>query len=273
MKFLLIYISPNNTTKKTTELLGDIIRKNGNSVDIIDLGKEEHRNNQDSIIKMLNSYDVVGFGAPIYHMDILKPIKDLMIKISERLICYRFKAFIYLNYAGITSGKAFQNGSEILKRANISILGGLKLYAPHFHHDEKFPTDKTLEIVEEFYRKIEAKKFKTIEWLKVKKVFKPHKWIINLIYPFVHNISKKRELPITINISQCKGCKKCLKECPVGAIDEKINIDTDKCLHCYHCVITCPLKVISSPIEKIDKMISMNKKIIGTENPRDKIFI
>ncbi|WP_279230399.1 4Fe-4S binding protein [Thermohalobacter berrensis] len=65
-----------------------------------------------------------------------------------------------------------------------------------------------------------------------------------------------------MNTEECKKCRKCINECPVGAIsiDDSIGIDFNKCIHCYHCVSTCPFKAVESPIEKLDEMISINKK-------------
>ncbi|HEY8344876.1 MAG TPA: NADH-quinone oxidoreductase subunit NuoF [Bacillota bacterium] len=52
----------------------------------------------------------------------------------------------------------------------------------------------------------------------------------------------------SIDPEKCKGCSKCSKVCPVGAISGEIKkpfvIDTDKCIKCGACVSTCPFKAI-----------------------------
>jgi NADH-quinone oxidoreductase subunit F len=54
---------------------------------------------------------------------------------------------------------------------------------------------------------------------------------------------------IQIDPTSCKGCSKCSKSCPVGAISGKIKepftIDQTKCIKCEACISTCPFHAIS----------------------------
>jgi len=53
---------------------------------------------------------------------------------------------------------------------------------------------------------------------------------------------------ITIDPNKCKGCSKCAKTCPVGAISGKIKepyvIDKNKCIKCGACIEACTFKAI-----------------------------
>jgi NADH-quinone oxidoreductase subunit F len=53
---------------------------------------------------------------------------------------------------------------------------------------------------------------------------------------------------ITIKASLCKGCSKCSRVCPVGAIKGKIKepftIDTGVCIKCGACLDSCPFSAI-----------------------------
>ena len=52
-----------------------------------------------------------------------------------------------------------------------------------------------------------------------------------------------------IDPDKCKGCTKCARNCPVGAISGSVKnphtIDTSKCVKCGACVAACPFGAIS----------------------------
>ena len=53
---------------------------------------------------------------------------------------------------------------------------------------------------------------------------------------------------ITIDPEKCKGCTKCARTCPVGAIEGTVKnphkIDQTKCIKCEACLNSCPFKAI-----------------------------
>jgi len=58
----------------------------------------------------------------------------------------------------------------------------------------------------------------------------------------------KKLKKISIDPALCKGCSKCSKVCPVGAISGKVKtpfvIDQDKCIKCEACLNSCPFHAI-----------------------------
>ena len=61
-----------------------------------------------------------------------------------------------------------------------------------------------------------------------------------------HNCAAMRQY--VINPEKCKGCSKCARNCPVGAISGQIKspytIDSSKCIKCGACISACPFGAI-----------------------------
>ena len=73
--------------------------------------------------------------------------------------------------------------------------------------------------------------------------------------------------------AKCKNCYKCLRECPVKAIDVKdlqAKIIDDRCILCGKCTIVCPqnAKFVHSDVEVIEQMLAdPDIKVIASVAP------
>ena len=276
MTIALIFVSANETTEKVTEFLNQQFEENGHVVKSINLGRAPYRGNPEEVVKKIDQYDVIGLGSPVYHMDMLDPMLQFLKVLKRHGVNNSAKAFIYLTYSGITTGKAFINTVKTLNNAKIDVIGGMKIKAPHFHHKEDvLDIEKCKQFTKRFCDRLEQKHFDKIPFQRARSLFSPEKKRVNILFPLVHVVGKLRELPINIDESKCKKCRKCERECPAGAIklNDTATIDFSKCLHCYHCVNACPFHAIESPIHKIDQMIKINKRIVGMENPSNNIYV
>ncbi|MBP1909882.1 4Fe-4S binding protein [Methanolobus bombayensis] len=66
-----------------------------------------------------------------------------------------------------------------------------------------------------------------------------------------------------VNKKKCVSCKKCVKKCPVDAIDMvkgKALIKEDKCINCGKCIKICPVKAILKDKEIVKSGIASNIK-------------
>ena len=83
-----------------------------------------------------------------------------------------------------------------------------------------------------------------------------------------YNAHQKRPI---IQSKECKGCKICVNDCPMKAINIKIgqlgeyaDIDYSKCINCFKCANNCPYQIIKTKTPKkyrhIDKMMKKINK-------------
>ena len=71
---------------------------------------------------------------------------------------------------------------------------------------------------------------------------------------------------------QCKDCYKCLRECPVKAIDVKdhhAKIIEDHCILCGHCTQVCPqnAKIVHSEISNVRDLLASGARVAASIAP------
>jgi ferredoxin len=277
VKVVLVYISPNKTTQKISVELSRCFEKDGHDVVEFNIGKSGYHDYGKIDMDVFKDADLLGIGFPVYHMSVFEPMwefmKLILPGISERSC--RIKAFIYMTYAGITSGKALLNMARLLKMNGLALAGALKIKAPHFWHIESYPDENAREMIGRFYDSMRDEGYEAIQWSRVKALLSYQKLRVKLLNPFAPAISKRRAQPISIFNDKCIKCKKCVNECPVNAI--RMNgypeRTPDKCVYCYHCVSICPRNAVGCDIGKVKEIVEFNKKVVGLEQPQDEIFI
>jgi ferredoxin/flavodoxin len=275
MKILLIFCSPNGTTRTTANLLKNAFLLYGHEVKTLDIGRSPWRKNHVDILQEIRQADVVGFGSPAYHMDFFQPMLDLFKLMAAQTGSFPIRAFFFLPFGGITTGKAFLLAARQFRCMQIPVIGAIKIQAPHFHHKQPFPAPETEHHVNNFVSELENKKYAPIPWQVIEQLFKPFTPKVHVIRPLIHWVGKLRELPIVIDADLCTRCGKCIRECPAGAIHKNghVQIEASLCLHCYHCVAACPKQAIDCPVEKLDAMMQRNIQIIGQEIPANQIYV
>lgn len=71
---------------------------------------------------------------------------------------------------------------------------------------------------------------------------------------------------IYTELTQCQDCYKCLRECPVKAIqivENHARVMAERCIHCGHCVEVCPRKAkkVRSDLEKAKVLMRLRPKV------------
>lgn len=72
--------------------------------------------------------------------------------------------------------------------------------------------------------------------------------------------------------AKCKDCYKCLRECPVKAIeviDHQAKIIKERCVLCGTCTIVCPqnAKIVHSELDEIYQLLQSGEKVIASVAP------
>lgn len=277
MKIVLVYMSPNTTTRMISRELSARFQADGHEVAELDLGKGRNRDFESVDLSIFRGADIVGIGSPVYHMKALAPLTRFLERALPEIKSRNngLKAFIYLTYGGITSGKAFLNTANLLRQHDIGIAGGLKVRAPHFWHLDGYPDTHASKTVEAFCKAMAESDFRAIGWDRLSKRFSNQKPVVRLLYPFTGLIANVRKMPVEFDPGKCIKCKKCANECPVGAIglDGSPFRNMEKCICCYHCTVVCPKDAVIFDADRIKKMLALNKKIVGMEQPESEVIV
>ncbi len=72
--------------------------------------------------------------------------------------------------------------------------------------------------------------------------------------------------------AKCKDCYKCLRECPVKAIevkDHQARIIESRCILCGHCTLICPqnAKIVHSSLNEIKQILNSGAKVVASVAP------
>lgn len=72
--------------------------------------------------------------------------------------------------------------------------------------------------------------------------------------------------------ARCRDCYKCLRECPVKAIEVKehqAKIIEDRCILCGRCTYVCPqnAKIVHSELSEVKKLLATSQNVVATVAP------
>lgn len=273
MNILLIYISPGKTTSKISRALSNRFEADGHRVTQLNIGKPGSRTFEDVGTGIFNDIDLIGIGSPVFHLRVMHPLTEFL-KQALPHAHPRIGAFLFLTYGGISSGKAFLDLSNLVKKSNIPVIGAFKVWAPHFYNPVEYPDPEALRTVDNFYSRLKAKQLQPVDSEKTNRLFSYQTRKVKIAYYLANMIGRFRELPIHFDRQKCGGCKRCINECPSGALTfQGIPVrDTAKCVYCYHCAAICPHGAVICPTEKVADMVRTNKKLIGVENPQNAVY-
>lgn len=255
MKIGIYFFTGTGNSLRSVKILKEELEQKSNKVDIIDISKTKDVN--------IDTYDKIGIVFPIYCLGIPSIIKTF---IRENNFAYNQYIFAIAN-CGSSSGIAFSQINNILKKdkkrlnlsltirngANnnlfINIPGTSKLLSKEEQIIAYNKSKKDLIAISDFIHNSKDKNTNKLNFSEYIKSYLAH-------YIFMKGLKKYPSKFRTTN--KCKKCGMCVKNCPVGNIDEGIKWNS-KCEACLRCFTICPNKAIEHGKMKDSRMFKRFK--------------
>ncbi|MHA1310660.1 MAG: EFR1 family ferrodoxin [Candidatus Helarchaeota archaeon] len=272
MNSVIFYFSQviTGNTKKIAEKIGEGLRYNNNSCDLILLRKMKK---DIEMIKSFNfdDYDLIGIGVPVYYFH---PPYSVYLTLKEFPILKNKKGFLFCTSGGNPGSTLFQI-KKVLDKKGLKIIDGYdrwrgwdvhqmyRNFGGYLPASKGHPTPEELEEAKKFGIKLIEKANdpnvpeKTDFWTKENASSKMWTYeYMQIWFP---------KLPGKFYEDRCTQCGRCAEICPMDKIilspyPKFLDIP---CNRCYICELICPEKAIECDW---DKQISYLENLMKKKN-------
>jgi ferredoxin len=261
-KVLILYFSGTGNTWWISEMLKRNLEQNCIQVLAESIEKFGKNNSTEygcvNFSELINGYDCIGFGYPVYGSDVPQIMKDFMIDVSKDIKKSDKKPMITDKPAFIFCSQWMWSGDGA--RTGTEFLGGSFniMWAEHFNMPNNvcvnflklpFTNDrvKINKILEKTERKINRFASKIIKGKESRRGFNFFSFLSGQIQrvPFRLTFDRFRN-DISIDTDKCTLCMKCVRMCPSGnlvAEGRSIKIK-GCCIICLRCYDFCPVSAV-----------------------------
>jgi ferredoxin len=230
MKIIDIFFSP---TRSTRQYVQSVTNAMNGEIHAVDITLPEHRLQPELI-----NDELVVLGFPVYGMRIPKPALDYFSRIKGN----GNPLAAVVVYGNIDIGVVLKQLQKMARDQNFKLVGVGCFVAQHAYSTDCFPvaagrpTSEDLTCAQQFGEKLKAKINEgnfTIPILE-------HTLIPTAIVKAPYNGTRRLLVQPRVNLGLCNHCNRCIKNCPVEAIKDDLQIIESKCLRCLSCVKNCP---------------------------------
>jgi len=241
MKLAIFIFSGTGNTYFIGKMLQDEFNKNSSFCDLFTVEKKHDDN------RLIDDYDVIGLGYPIYGSDVPLLIKNWIDGLNMQ---NQKKAFVFctqMMYSG--DGAAYggrllgKKGFVVRQQAHFNMPNNItdyKILSPfNMHNLIKIKQRKTKQIIR-FVKNILADK-------NSRKGSNLFSLGLGLLQRIPYQKMEMKWISNSIKIEDhCILCKKCIDLCPTGNFEIKDGILKTKnlCFACYRCINHCPVNAL-----------------------------
>ena len=218
-KFIKIFFSPSQTTKKVVEQLASNFDGESETYDLLNFDSEKEFKNDDIAI----------VGMPVFAGRIPKRGRERLVKLEGNAT----KAIAIANYGNAHVTDALLELVNLLKENNFDVIAAATTVSQHSIFDGVAvgrPDSEDIEKINAFAQKC-LKKIESNESLTSQ-------------IPGNEEYTPYKQLPFEIICDEnlCSFCYDCVSICPEIAIpdDDPINTDLELCSRCTACINICP---------------------------------
>ncbi len=257
---IIVYCSPNGTTKTAAERILKILKDKDVSVTIANLAdREETQNAAEKINKITEMGEkfLLFAGCPVYASRAIPPVMDFIENLPQAEGSY---AVPFITWGGVTKGFALYDLALALSAKGLKAIGGAEILAVHSMmwkseepvakgHPSEEDLARTAEMVEKVLTKISNNEITEINYDKLKE---GREGDVEKIMNRPFHMVRDNMPPKKINEELCNSCSICADVCPAHAIELSPYPEfNDNCIVCFACVKNCPEQAIEFPAEVI----------------------
>lgn len=272
MSILMIFFSATGNTKEIANVIREKLYNSNISVTMIDITSYSSRKEE----ILLNQYDAVVFGFPIYSMRAPRVCREWL----ETLDGKGMKCSVFFTYGGFGKDPAHYFIKKLLEKQNFKLISTAEFLGAHTFNRSGWkavidrPNQSDFEIAEDYIMKT-VKRFLGDDLSELGEFEKPMYEINQFDQAEKYRFSLITNLP-TRDSKKCSMCGLCEKLCPVNAMNMQKGIADNNCIACFRCIANCPDGILHTNdlADSWDKKLEMHKMTKEeVDNLESKIYL
>ncbi len=276
VEYSVVFISPNDSTRKVAGAIADQLSKGGAGVFVADLSDAAVSR---TLIERITAADTtfLFIGSPVYNDVAVPPVMAVIDRLPQLRSAW---AVPFVTYGRACSGVALWQMAAALHDKGFQIAGAAKILAVHSlmwqsdrpegeGHPDADDLRQVRRLVDTLHSGLSAGTLTplALEVLDYQPPELAAEFKAKIARPWVN-------IPKTVDKQACTECGNCVEDCPVGAIILKPTPEFgDACFSCFNCIRLCPEEAIAPvlPLAKIEAMIRERVRSIN-EQPLSQVF-